>query len=257
MYAADTELSRATASCNFCIISEMMQKFAYLDSSTALQLGIPFQLDPAVTIPKNLRLPGAATCVLLPHAPFFESGLLVKVVDGLIPEPVPTPLADAEVASGIPATHRWWLSEHGSQHATWRPARNCSRATTDAQWSEIGCNSDGVVWARMLGNGQSFFSNQEARASKIASRSSPQDGLIVAGEFRGSSREWSAVASRPTTCHLISTEAFSTWNIEMLLAYWFLWSSEACEASRVIKFRVAYSGGVHCPALRRRCETAH
>lgn len=157
---------------------------AYLDVSTALQLGIPFQLETGVTIPKNLRIPGAASCLLLPHAPLFESGLLVKVVDGLTPEPVPTPLADAEVASGIPATHRWWLSEHGSQQ-NWRPARNCSRATADAQWSEIGCNSDGVVWARMLGNGQSFFSNQEARASKIASRSSPQDGLIVAGEFRG------------------------------------------------------------------------
>ena len=53
--------------------------------------------------------------------------------------------------------------------------------------AEVGCNSDGVLWARMMANGRSFFGSQQSVTSQIAAGSSKHGPprVVVAGEFTG------------------------------------------------------------------------
>jgi hypothetical protein len=167
-------------------------QMVYVDAYVARDLGI-VNLDnvtnpdeiPSVDMPASLRTAGSSSCFLLPHAPFFESGLFVKVVDGLVPEKVSELERTAERKTGVPASTPWRLAQHGSQNK-WTPPRQCSRASDAAPWAEVGCNSDGVLWARMMANGKSFFSSQQARTSQIASGSAKHGPrVVIAGEFRG------------------------------------------------------------------------
>jgi len=136
-------------------------------------------------MPANLRAAGSAACIQTPHAPFYESGMIAKVVDGLRPQTLSAAEQLAQTSSGIPATPQWLLAEHG-RYDLWDRAANCSRASVDDPWAENGCNSDGVVWARMMGTGRSFFSSQQSRAARIAPLPGHEGpGLVVGGEIRG------------------------------------------------------------------------
>ena len=105
-------------------------------------------------------------------------------MDGLSPEAILGNNA-SETGSDIPATPQWLFAEHGS-FDQWNPPRNCSRASGEDLWCEIGCNADGVVWARMIANGIGFFSTQQSKVTKIAARPSQGiPGLVVGGEFQG------------------------------------------------------------------------
>ena len=71
------------------------RQMVYLDAFVAQDMGLvvignatsPDEI-PSVDMPAYLRTAGSASCANMPHAPFFESGMFTKVVDGLVPGPV-------------------------------------------------------------------------------------------------------------------------------------------------------------------------
>ena len=158
----------------------------YMDPTLAEQLGVPTPAEGGGTrVPAHMRPAGAGSCLLLAHAPFAQSGLLAKVVDGLVPEEISPTAQDLHAQTGVPVTRAWRLAQHGA--LLYRG--NCSRANDRSLWDERGCNADGVTWVRMLANGRSFFSGQTSRATRLASRpASSRAGVpavVVGGEFQG------------------------------------------------------------------------